>query len=89
MHVFDVCVFDVYAPVYCVCVGAAALEEKLRVGMRVLAMNGKNSKSATKDECVESLRECLTAIMTLQFDPVGFSSIDGYRCCARVCVSVT
>lgn len=50
---------------------------KIKAGMRILGMNGKSVQEATKAEAVEGLKQgSLTAIMTLQLDPVGFAYYD-------------
>ena len=50
---------------------------KIKPGMRILGMNGKSVQEATKAEAVEALKQgSLTAIMTLQLDPIGFAYYD-------------
>ena len=63
--------------------GPASMEQdedgkpKIKSGMRILGMNGKSVQEATKAEAVEALKQgSLTAIMTLQLDPIGFGYYD-------------
>jgi len=57
--------------------GGAAHNTEVKVGMKILAMNGQPMVLALKSEASGSLKDEETAIMTLQFDPQGFGSYDG------------
>ena len=59
--------------------GGAAHDTAVKVGMKILAMNGQPMVLALKSEASGSLKNEETAIMTLQFDPQGFATYDGVR----------
>lgn len=65
--------------------GSAAAEAGgLEKGMKILAMNGQPMVLATTQDAVSSLRDSVTAIMTMQLDPVGFSQYDQGALLARI-----
>lgn len=65
--------------------GSAAAEAGgLETGMKILAMNGQPMVLATTQDAVSSLKDSVTAIMTMQLDPVGFSQYDQGALLAKV-----
>ena len=69
--------------------GGAAHNTEVKVGMKILAMNGQPMVLALKSEASGSLKDEETAIMTLQFDPQGFGSYDGVRICQHTLGSLS
>ena len=56
--------------------GAAAAAGGIEEGMKIMAMNGQPMASSDKQEAVELLKGAVSAIMTIQKDPVGYAFYD-------------
>ena len=50
---------------------------KIKRGCKILMMNGLSMATAMKSEATGSLKGAVTAVITYQFDPVGFAQYDG------------
>jgi len=50
---------------------------KVKRGCKILMMNGLSMATAMKSEATGSLKGAVTAVITYQFDPVGFAQYDG------------